>query len=141
MPKALESFSNTSNEGPYSCGICGEYYSGNDIWWNLDGLRCRNCWRNIKEGVIPQLKDKFDKSAEYFQDWQIKSDFGVHPATREKLKRQGLLIGRDLTNEKGHVYCTIYLVSENQEFLKKYPRKDWKIKTTVLDDKGRKVEL
>lgn len=136
-----EGFFLAPNEGPYSCGICGEYYPGNDIWWNLDGLRCRNCWRNIKEGVIPQLKDKFDNNAEYFQDWQIKSDFGVHPATREKLKRQGLLIGRDLTNEKRQVYCTIYLVSENQAFIKKYPKKKSEIKRTIVGPDGKPIQL
>ena len=44
------------SEGPLGCGICGRQHPGNEIWWNLDGLRCSDCWRNIKEGVIPSLK-------------------------------------------------------------------------------------
>ena len=63
----------------------------------------------------------------------------MHPATRGKLKRQGLLKGRDLKNEKGQIYYTIYLVSENQEFLKKYPRRDRKTRETIVDDKGKQV--
>ena len=78
-------------EGPYTCAICGENYPGNDIWWNTKGLRCRDCWNNIKAGVIPPLKHRYDKDNIYFQDWQIQDDFGVHPATRGKLKRDGLV--------------------------------------------------
>lgn len=136
-----EGFFLNDGKGPYSCGICGEGAYGKDIWWTLDGLWCRNCWRNIKEGIIPPLKHRYDKDKTYFQDWQIESDFGVHPATRGKLKREGLLKGRELKNEQGQIYYTIYLVSENQEFLKKYPRKDRKTQETILDDKGKQVKL
>jgi len=141
LEKEPEGFFLNDGKGPYSCGICGVGTYGNDIWWNLDGLRCRNCWKNIKEGVIPPLKHWYDKDKTYFQDWQIQDDFGVHPATRGKLKREGLLKGRELKNEKGQIYYTIYLVSENQEFLKKNPRKDRKTRETIFDDKGKPVEL
>lgn len=123
LEKEPEGFFLETSEGQYSCGICGEGTYGKDIWWTLNGLWCRNCWNNIKAGIIPPLKHRYEKDSVYFQDWQIESDFGVHPATRGKLKREGLLKGRDLRNEKGQVYYTIYLVSENQEFLKKYPKK------------------
>lgn len=141
LEKEPEGFFLNDGKGPYTCGLCGELAYGNDIWWNLDGLRCRNCWKNIKEGIIPPLKHKYDKDKTYFQDWQIQDDFGVHPATRGKLKRDGLLKGRDLKNEKGQIYYTIYLVSENQEFLKKYPRKDRKTREIISDGKGNKIKL
>lgn len=141
LEKEPEGFYLDDGKGPYSCGICGEHYYGKDIWWTLNGLWCRNCWNNIKAGVIPPLKHRYDKDNIYFQDWQIESDFGVHPATRGKLKREGLLKGRELKNEKGQVYYTIYLVSENQEFLKKYPRKDKKTRETILGKDGKPIEL
>ena len=50
-----EGFFLEASEGPYTCGICQETTPGNKIWWNLDGLRCADCWRNIKERVIPPL--------------------------------------------------------------------------------------
>ncbi|MEK7570899.1 MAG: hypothetical protein AAB553_01375 [Patescibacteria group bacterium] len=141
LEKEPEGFFLDDGKGPYSCGICGEGAYGKDIWWTLNGLWCRNCWNNIKSGVIPPLKHRYDKDNIYFQDWQIESDFGVHPATRGKLKREGLLKGRDLKNEKGQIYYTIYLVSENQEFLKKYPRKDKKIRETIVGKDGKPIEL
>lgn len=141
LEKEPEGFFLDDGKGPYSCGICGQGAYGKDIWWTLNGLWCRNCWNNIKAGVIPPLKHRYDKDNIYFQDWQIESDFGVHPATRGKLKRERLLKGRELKNEKGQIYYTIYLVSENQEFLKKYPRKDKKTRETIIGKDGKQIEL
>jgi len=108
------------NEGPYSCGICGENHYGNKIWWNLDGLQCANCRLNIQKGVIPPLECRYDKDKSYFLDWEIKPKYGVHPATTAKLRRQGILVGRDLKNTTGSTYCTVYLKNENQRFLTKH---------------------
>lgn len=141
LEKEPEGFYLNDGKGPYTCGICGQSAYGEDIWWNLDGLKCRNCWRNIKEGVVPPIKGRHDKDKTYFQDWQIQSDYGVHPATRAKLKRDGLLKGRDLKDEKGQIYYTIYLVEENKEFLKKYPKIDSKLKMTISDKDGKPIEL
>jgi len=116
-------FLNDGGRG-YTCGICGEPHDGEDIWWREDGLRCRNCWQNIKKGVIPILdldKENWEQE-DFIKSWQIKSHYGVHPATAGKLRREGLLVGRDLKNSEGRIYCTIYLVSENKKFLKKYPK-------------------
>jgi len=110
------------SEGVYSCGICKDHHPGNEIWWNPDGLRCRDCWRNIEEGVIPPLT--YDSDGEvWIKEWQLQSDFGLHPATRRKLRRDGLLKGRDLKRKDGTIYCTVYLIDENKEFFKKYPKK------------------
>ncbi len=141
LEKEPDGFYLDDGKGPYSCGICGENYYGKDIWWTLNGLWCRNCWNNIKAGVIPPLKHRYHKDNIYFQDWQIDSDFGVRPATRSKLKREGLLKGRELKNEKGQIYCTIYLVSENQEFLKKYQRNEKKARETMIGKDGKRIEL
>lgn len=129
-------------DGTYSCGICGENYNAKFIWWNLDGLRCLDCWRNIKDGTIPYIKSRYDDDSGYFEDWIISSDMGfdIHPSTARKLRRQGLLKGRDLKRADGTIYCTIYLESENQEFLKKYPRKK-RPGMIITDILGEKIEL
>jgi hypothetical protein len=84
---------------------------------------------------------KYDDDNNLFADWQVKSDYGVHPATRGKLKREGLLKGRDLKRADGSVYFTVYLISENQEFLKKYPKQESKIKITIAGSDGKEIEL
>lgn len=110
------------SEGPYTCGVCHESTPGNKTWWNLDGLRCADCWRNIKEGLIPPLTWDHDNKV-WIKDWQIKSDYSIHPGTRRKLEREGILRGRYLKRVDGTTYCTVYLVEENKDFFKKYPKK------------------
>lgn len=124
LEKEPEGFFLETTDDFYQCGICGENRTTNEMWWNLEGTRCKDCWRNIKTDVIPSLKHLYNNNDTYFQDWQIESDFGVKPATRGKLKREGLLKGRDLKREDGTIYCTVYLAEENQEFLKQYKRKE-----------------
>lgn len=137
-----EGFFLEASEGPYNCGICGESHYGNEIWWNLDGLRCVDCRRNIVEGVIPPLKrNKHDDKAEWFDKWEIASNRGIHPSSIRKLRREGLLKGIDLKREDGSEYRTIYLVSENQEFLDKHPKKESKIQMTMADNTGNKINL
>lgn len=122
LKKEPEGFYLKAQEGPYSCSICGENRYGNEIWWNLDGLRCNDCWRNIKDGTIPNLEHHYDKDKSYITDWEIQSKYGVHPSTRGKLRREGILIGRDLKNKDGSIYHTVYLKEENQLFLSQYTR-------------------
>lgn len=124
LKKEPEGFYLKAQEGPYSCSICGENRYGNEIWWNLDGLRCSDCWGNIKDGTIPNLEHHYDKDKSYITDWEIKSKYEVHPSTRGKLRREGILIGRDLKNKDGSIYYTVYLLKENKEFIEKYPKKE-----------------
>lgn len=142
LEKEPEGFFLNDGKGPYSCGLCGDNYYGKDIWWNLDGLRCRDCWRNIKEGIIPSLKYRYDKYKNYFLDWELRSNYSLHSGTVRKIRKEGLLHGRDLKRQDGTTYCTVYLHEENKEFLKKYPPKskiniEWKI----ADDKGENIKL
>ena len=85
-------------------------------------LRCRDCWRNIQKKVIPSLTYDSDDKV-WIKEWQLQSDFGLHPATRDKLRREGLLKARDLKRKDGTIYYTVYLVKENKEFFRKYPKK------------------
>lgn len=139
--KEPEGFFLDDEQNRLTCGICGEHYYGNEMWWNLDGTRCKDCYRNIKEGVIPSLKPRYDDKSNWFESWQIKSNYGVHSSSVRKLVKEGLLHGRDLKRKNGTVYYTVYLVSENQEFLKKYPKKKSDIKMTIADKDGKSIEL
>jgi hypothetical protein len=114
-------FLEPDKEGSYTCGICGEQSPCGTTWWTPDGLTCIDCHRNIKEGVIPDLQKQEDNT--YIKEFQISSDFSIHPSTRRMLERKGILKGRELKRQNGSVYETIYLVEENVEFLEKYPKK------------------
>lgn len=118
----IKGFFLEASDGHYTCAICGETLPGNEIWWNSKGLRCKDCWRNIQKKVIPSLTYDSDNKV-WIKEWQLQYYFGIHPSTRRKLRREGLLKGRDLKQEDGTIYCTVYIVKENEEFFKKYSKK------------------
>jgi len=112
----------------YTCGICSAIIPGEKTWWDLRGIRCPDCQRNLKEGIVPL--EIFEDDYGYdivIKSWSFRNNYGVHPSSVKKLRREGLLHGRDLKYVDGTVYYTIYLVSENQECLKKYPNKERKL--------------
>ncbi|MHA2060840.1 MAG: hypothetical protein ACW963_00925 [Candidatus Sifarchaeia archaeon] len=111
-----------ASDGHYTCAICRETLPGNEIWWNLKGLRCKDCWRYTQKRVIPSLTYDSDDKV-WIKEWQLQPEYGLHPATKGKLRREDLLKGRDLKRKDGSIYCTVYMIKENQEFLKKYPKK------------------
>lgn len=134
-------FLNDGKEG-YSCGICNESMSGDKTWWDLKGIRCADCQRNLKSGNVPL--EIFDDDYGYdvvISHWDFKDAYGVYPATVKKLKKEGLIKGHDLKRKDGSVYYTIYLVSENQEFLKSHPRKSQKMKVEFINAGGKQVQL
>jgi hypothetical protein len=78
----------------------------------------------MKEGIIPHnLKHEYDNDGQWVSEWQFQSHYGIHPATRDKYVRQGILKARKLKDSKGLDYCKVFLVDENKEFLEKNPRK------------------
>jgi len=105
----------------YNCIICHRQISGKSGWWDKLGQKCLDCQRNIKEGVIPAKICQNDDLV--IKNWQLRSNYGLHWSTVRKLRREGVLKGRDLKTKDGTIYFTVYLVSENKEFLKKYPKK------------------
>src|SRR3989344_1700114 len=137
LEREPEGFFLNESDGPYNCGLCDERHD--KVWLNPKGIYCSDCWRNIKEGVIPLGLKRFDDSL--IASWQLtsKEDYGIPSATVGKLKRQGILKSRDLKREDGTIYHTVYLVEENKEFLKKYPRKP-RPKHFITDLLGNKVE-
>ena len=122
----------------YTCAICGNNHPGPEIWWNPKGLRCRECWRNIQKRVIPSLAYDSDDKV-WIKEWQLQTDYSLHPATRNKLRRLGMLHGKDLKRTDGTVYCTVYLIKENEEFFKKYPKKP-KMKVKFVESKNENVQ-
>jgi hypothetical protein len=107
--------------GWYSCKICHQTRPGSKIWWTPDGLTCADCHQNIKSGVIPVEVLQDDKI--WMESWRLRDEFGITAPTIRKLTKNGELVGRELRNEAGNVYYTIYLVAENHVFIKSHPRK------------------
>lgn len=120
LEKEPEGFLLDEGEGPYNCRVCYKSVSGSQAWWDLNGVKCLDCQRNIKEGIIPGEICTNDDLI--IKGWKLTSEFGIHPATVRKLRREGRLKGIDLTTKEGIKYHTIYLVKDNAEFLKSYKK-------------------
>lgn len=101
----------------YNCLICHNTISGKTGWWDKYGQKCLNCLKNINEGVVPSEICRNDKL--WFQSWQLKSYYGIQPATVRKLMKTGELRGRDLIDDKGCNYLTVFLVKDNIEYIRK----------------------
>lgn len=110
-----------SEGGGYMCNLCYKGMPGRETWWNLDGVTCMDCHRNIMEGIIPAEVMRNRKIC--LSSWELKDEFRLHYATIRKLTRNGELIGRQLKDINGKTYHTVYMVAENVEFLKSHPRK------------------
>ena len=125
-------------DGTYGCFLCSAAITRDSGRYDKYGFKCLDCQRAVDKKLIPVrvLKDR----ESWFADWQIQSDYGVHPATRGKLRRQGLLHGIDLKTKEGLVYYTVFLCSDNQEFLKKYPKKEKKTVEFIYSG-GKKIQL
>ncbi len=72
---------------------------------------------------------------------------GARLASFQFRRSQGRLIrcrrshrGRDLKTKDGAIYHTVYFISENKEFLKKYPKKET-MKVEFINTRVEKVKL
>lgn len=108
----------------YRCGICGETISGDNTWWDIKGIRCSDCHRNLKAGVMTlEIFDEDYGHDVVVKEWQMQSDYNIHPSTLKKLCRLGVLKSRELKRLDGTVYKRLFVVNENKEFFKEHQKK------------------
>lgn len=139
LEKESNGFCLNASEGTFSCRVCSTSVSGKNAWWDLNGIKCLDCQRNIRAGIIPAEICKHDEI--WIKDWQLHSHYGVRPSTARKLRKQGLLQGRDLKKSYGVIYFTVYLINENQAFLENHPKIESKIKITYTRKDGKSIKL
>ncbi|MCA9308166.1 MAG: hypothetical protein R3B92_00205 [Patescibacteria group bacterium] len=99
----------------WDCPVCKRTLSGDNFWFDKHGRKCKDCQKMLNKKVIP-VKILKDRNC-WLTDWQITDRLKIHPATRDKLIREGKIIVRKLTDTQGAVYCRIYLKSENSQIL------------------------
>lgn len=114
LEKEPEGFYLEEDGKQYSCLLCSSPISGKTGWWDKWGQKCLNCQKNIKEGVIPPEVCKDRKI--WITNWELKRKFNIHPQTTRKLINEGKLIVRDLKDDNGKIYYSIFLIAENKKF-------------------------
>lgn len=131
---------NDEPDRQYTCSICNTSMHGNEAWWDLNGVKCLNCQRNVEKKNIPaEIAKNHDLWFSYSDlDWS----FGIKGPTARKMFRLGELNGIELKDSDGKVYHTVFLVAENGEFLKKHKTtRSFHNNWYFFDDEGKKVWL
>ncbi len=137
-----EGFLLEPSDSSYTCTICGQQSPTGETWWFPDALWCANCKTNIDGGIIPKLVSEEKHEETWFTESDIKYDYGLRAQAITKLEKEGVLHPRNLINEKGWIYCSIYLAKENKEFFEKYPKaKKEKLKAVIRDSEGKEINL
>ena len=105
-------------EGSYTCHVCqNTAYDRNHLYTKW-GINCNECYAALKNGVIPTYT-AFQRES-YFLDWELKSDFKIHPQTVRKYVRQGVLKARIILTAGGDPYEYIFLRAENPSLVSRY---------------------
>lgn len=119
-------------DGGRTCKICEKGLRGDECWWRPGGISCDNCHNNIlKEAISEELLDN-DKL--WFASRHIQYEFDMHHATVAKHIRNGKLVGKDLVNEEGVKYYTIFLSQDNVRFFTEHKRVNEDRKRFALAD-------
>lgn len=102
------------NYNHYTCLICHTTLPGDQLWWDKYGIKCLDCQRNLEKGVVPKIVCKSRDS--WYEAWEIKDKFGIHPSTLRKMVREGKIKARKLTTKDGVTYHEIFMIKENPIF-------------------------
>jgi len=101
----------------YSCLICGRNITGKEGWYDKYGNKCLFCQNALNKKVIPGYICHNRDS--WYGTWELKDKFSIHFATAKKLIREDKLKARIIRDENNNPYEYVFLIKENEEFLKK----------------------
>lgn len=102
----------------YSCCICHDSISGQQTWYDQSGIKCMLCQRAIDRRIIP--RSVCTNRDSWVPAWMITRDLGIRTSTIQKYIRTGELKVRDVLNDDGKVHYQVFLLKENQEFIKQH---------------------
>lgn len=105
-------------EGSYTCHVCQNTAFNRNHLYTKWGINCSECYAALKSGIIPSYVALHRES--YFLDWQLQSDFEIHPQTIRKYVRQGVLKARIIPTADGGTYEHIFLRRENPALVSRY---------------------
>mgnify|MGYP001162016461 CR=1 FL=1 len=102
----------------YTCCVCHDSISGEKTWYDKSGIKCMLCQKAINRRIIP--RSVCTDSNSWVPAWMITRDLGIHSSTIQKYIRTGELRVRNIMNDDGKIHYQVFLLKENQEFLKKH---------------------
>ncbi|MFA6145933.1 MAG: hypothetical protein WC697_01195 [Patescibacteria group bacterium] len=116
-------------DGSYSCCICGQNVSGDNSWYDQNGIKCLLCQEAIEDNIIPP--EACHNKDSWYAIWEFDYYFKMKSATVRKFIRQGKLKARIILNENGRTHLEILMIKENPDVLPAKPKSH-----LVRDGKG-----
>lgn len=95
----------------YTCCICHDSITGDNTWYDKNGIKCLNCQRALDKKKIP-AKVCHDRDSWYAM-WELNSEFNIKYQTAQKMIREGKLKARIITNKDNKPHCYIFIKKEN----------------------------
>jgi len=107
-------------DGTYSCCICGQNVTGDNSWYDQNGIKCLLCQKAVENNIIPPevCHDKDD----WYGVWEFDYYFKIKSATVRKFIRHGQLKARIVPNENGHTHYEILMIKDNPDVLPPKPK-------------------
>lgn len=104
------------SEGQYNCLVCYRSIKGSEVWWDKYGPKCDLCQKAVWKKIIPgSICNK--RWEAWYEMYQMKDKFGIHPRTAEKMVREGKLKARIVPTENGKPYHYLFLKKENPKLV------------------------
>lgn len=95
----------------YNCVICRQAVSGENSWYDKNGIKCNFCQIAVNTRIIPMYVCKNRDS--WYSLWQLSDYFGIKTQTAFKLVRMGRLKKRTILNTQGKPHYHLFLKKEN----------------------------
>jgi hypothetical protein len=105
--------------GIYTCPICRQHISNEQVWYDKNGLKCLHCQMALDKKIIPGSVCKRDGS--WYSDWEFDYYFGIKTPTLRKFVRQGKIKSRIIPNLQGGKHIEIFLIKDNPGILPQKP--------------------
>lgn len=105
--------------GIYTCPVCHNNMSNENIWYDKSGMKCMLCQKALGKRMIPVSAIKNRDSWYSINDFD--HYFGIGRQKIHKLVKEGKLKSRIVSGSNGGVHYELFLIKENPDVLVKKP--------------------
>lgn len=102
-------------DGTYSCCICGDSITGENSWYDKNGMKCLNCQKAIDKKKIPAFVAKNKES--WYSKYDIESRFDINRHALNRFVKQGILKPRIIPRSNGKPHFYVFMIKDNKDTL------------------------
>lgn len=98
-----------------SCLICSNHASGENSWFDKNGLKCMPCQKAIDAKIIPA--SVINNNDSWYSKYDLESYFNIKGADLNRYIKQSLLKSRIIPSEGKKVHFQMFLIKDNKDVL------------------------